>query len=236
MKTRRLCLLIAMAVVFAFMPTVVVAQNKLSGNNVEEILKGKTINVIGDSYVRNHKRAYTETWHAKFAEKYGMKYNNYGRNGGCVAFDRSKDGFGPSMMVRYKDMEDNADIILLIAGHNDAGMVKKSADSLVMFRDSLDLLLTELQRKYPDGKIGYVTPWYVDRDGFVSIVKTIKKVCRKHRVPVLDNYSKKCVVQLRDKDFRRKYFQGVDDTAHLNAEGHDLFFPVGEKFILDLMR
>lgn len=236
METKRFCLLAAVAVAFAFIHTGVAAQNKLSGNNAAEILKEKTINVIGDSYVRNHKRPYAEAWHAKFAEKYGMKYNNYGRNGGCVAFDRTKDGFGPSLMVRYKEMEDNADIILIIAGHNDAGMIKNSADSLAMFRDSLDLLLTELQHKYPKGKIGYVTPWYVDRDGFVPVVKTIKKVCKKHHIPVLDNYSKKCVIQLRDENFRRQYFQGVNDTAHLNAEGHELFLPVGEKFILDMMR
>ncbi|MCM1313717.1 MAG: SGNH/GDSL hydrolase family protein, partial [Bacteroides sp.] len=220
----------------ALAQTNVMAQNISQENGAAGYLEGKTINVIGDSYVRNHKRPYSESWHSKFAEKYGMRYNNYGRNGGCVAFDRTKDGFGPSMMVRYKDMDNDADIVLLIAGHNDAGMVGNSTDSLAMFRDSLDLLLTELRHKYPKGKIGYVTPWYVDRDGFEPVVRTIKKICKKHRVPVLDNYSKKCVIKLRDEDFRRKYFQGVNDTAHLNAEGHDLFLPVGEKFILDMMR
>lgn len=158
MKTKQFFLWTIAAVTFAFTPTDAIAQKNDNENNLADILKGKIINVIGDSYVRNHKRPYTEAWHAKFAEKYDMKYNNYGRNGGCVAFDRSKDGFGPSMMVRYKDMDDNADIVLIIAGHNDAEKIKNSADSLAMFGDSLDLLLTELQHKYPNGKIGYVTP------------------------------------------------------------------------------
>ncbi len=236
MKTKQFFLWTIAAVTFAFTPTDAIAQKNDNENNLADILKGKIINVIGDSYVRNHKRPYTEAWHAKFAEKYDMKYNNYGRNGGCVAFDRSKDGFGPSMMVRYKDMDDNADIVLIIAGHNDAEKIKNSADSLAMFGDSLDLLLTELQHKYPNGKIGYVTPWYVDRDGFVPVVKTIKRICKKHHVPVLDNYSKKCIIKLRDENFRKQYFQGINDTAHLNAEGHALFFPVGEKFIIDMMR
>ena len=52
----------------------------------------KIINVIGDSYVRNHKRPVEETWHYKMAQRLGFAYNNYGRNGGCVAFDRTHDG------------------------------------------------------------------------------------------------------------------------------------------------
>ena len=34
--------------------------------------KGKTLCVFGDSYVRNHKRPFTESWHAKLAEKLGF--------------------------------------------------------------------------------------------------------------------------------------------------------------------
>ena len=51
-------------------------------------LYGKTINVIGDSYVKNHRRPYEESWHCLVAEKYKMKYRNYGRNGRCLVFDR----------------------------------------------------------------------------------------------------------------------------------------------------
>ena len=210
----------------------------ICASNIEKdelSLKGLVINVIGDSYVANHKCPKSESWHSKFAAKYGMVYNNYGRNGGCVAFDRSKDGFGPSLMVRYKMMADNADVILIIAGHNDATKIGLSRDSLKMFSDSLDVLLTSIKIKSPNAKIGYVTPWYVDRNGFKETVKVIKKVCRKHGVPVLDNYSKKCIIKVRDENFRTKYFQGKNDTAHLNDSGHDLFLPIGESFIKKLI-
>ena len=80
----------------------------------------KIISVLGDSYVRNHKRPYEETWHYKVATMNGMNYRNHGRNGGCVAFDRSKEGFGPSLLVRYQEMDPNSDIVVIIAGHNDA--------------------------------------------------------------------------------------------------------------------
>ena len=67
-------------------------------------LYGKTINIIGDSYVANHRRPKEETWHSMVASKYGMTYRNYGRNGCCIAFNRDKDGFGPSLLEKYKMM------------------------------------------------------------------------------------------------------------------------------------
>lgn len=198
-------------------------------------LQGKVMNVLGDSYVANHRRPKTESWHYKFAEKYGMKYNNYGRNGGCIAFDRTREGFGPSLMVRYKEMDREADLVVIIAGHNDAGFVKENKDSLKMVTDSLDLLLTQIKQHCPKAKIAYVTPWYVDRSGFKETVRVIKSVCRKHNVPVLDNYRKKALIKVREEEFRKKYFQGIKDTAHLNNEGHDLYLPVGESFLLEVM-
>ena len=207
-----------------------------NNSDIAEILKGKTINVIGDSYVANHKRPRSESWHSKLAQKYGMVYNNYGRNGGCVAFDRTKDGFGPSLMVRHKDMAKDADFILIIAGHNDASKIGNSKDSLSMFADSLNILLHSIKHNHPNAKIGYVTPWHIDRAGFSPVVKTIKKICRKHNIPVLNNYSKKSIIKVRDSEFRKKYFQGANDTAHLNNAGHDLFLPVGEDFVLRMSR
>ncbi len=60
----------------------------------DDDFSGKTMCVFGDSYVANHLRPYTEAWHSKVAERMGMKYINFGRNGSSIAFDRSKEGFG----------------------------------------------------------------------------------------------------------------------------------------------
>ena len=195
----------------------------------------KVLNIIGDSYVANHRRPKEEAWHAKMAQQLGLAYNNYGKNGSCVAFDRTHDGkwnFGPAMWVRYTQMDPTADYVLIIAGHNDADKVKENADSLQMFADSLEVLLTGIERLCPQARIGYVTPWYVDRPGFAQVCKVIKRVCKRHHIPVLWNYDKKCVIKVRDKEFRKQYFQGTDDTAHLNDKGHDLFLPVGKAWFL----
>ena len=195
----------------------------------------KVLNVIGDSYVANHRRPKEEAWHARLAAKMGYTYNNYGRNGSCVAFDRTHDGtwnFGPAMWVRYTEMEPSADYVLIIAGHNDADKVKENADSLRMFADSLEVLLSGIEKRCPKARIGYVTPWYVDRPGFAQVCKVIQRVCKKHGIPVMMNYDKKSVIRVRDAEFRKRYFQGADDTAHLNADGHDLFLPVAEEWFL----
>lgn len=195
----------------------------------------KVLNIIGDSYVANHRRPAEEAWHAKMAKELGLTYNNYGRNGSCVAFDRTHDGqwnFGPAMWVRYTQMDPTADYVLIIAGHNDADKVRENADSLLMFADSLEVLLSGIERLCPKARIGYITPWYVDRPGFAQVCKVIKKVCKRHHIPVLWNYDKKCVIQVRDAAFRKKYFQGANDTAHLNDAGHDLFLPVGKAWFL----
>lgn len=101
----------------------------------EDTFKGKTIVVIGDSYVRNHRRPMKETWHARVAERLGMNYRNYGRNGNSIAFDRSKQGFGRSMLERYQEMTDTADFVLVIAGHNDA-----FSNDFVLTRDDMKVL------------------------------------------------------------------------------------------------
>lgn len=202
---------------------------------IDDPLYGLTINVIGDSYVANHQRPREETWHARLAARHGMHYINYGRNGGCVAFDRSREGFGPSMMVRYRDMAPDADLVLIIAGHNDAVKVGSSKDSLQMFTDSLTQLVTLIRSHCPKARLAYVTPWYVDHKGFRLVVKAIKKVCKRLDVPVLDNYTTESVIQVRNSDFRRQYFQRPDDMAHLNAAGHQLFLPTGEAFVLNVM-
>lgn len=195
----------------------------------------QVMNVIGDSYVANHRCPKEEAWHYKLAKELGYTYNNYGRNGSCVAFDRTHDGqynFGPAMWVRYTAMSPDADYVLIIAGHNDADKVGENADSLQMFADSLEVLLCGIEKHCPKAKIGYITPWYVNRPGFAHVCKVIQKVCKKHHIPVLMNYDKNCIIQVRDSAFRKQYFQGENDTAHLNAEGHDLFLPVARKWFM----
>lgn len=196
-----------------------------------QVLSAQTINVIGDSYVANHRRPQTEAWHALVAQRHGWTYRNYGRNGSSIAWDRQR--FGARIVERYRQMNDTADVVVVIAGHNDAGLIGNNRDSLQLFRDSLDLLCQSLREKYPHAAIGFVTP-HVKRPGFKPVIKTIHKVCRRHHIPVLD--TRRSPIRVEDADFRRQYFQAPDDHAHLNAEGHQLMLSWAEPFFLRLMK
>ena len=194
--------------------------------------QAQTLVVLGDSYVANHRCPKSETWHCMAAQKLGLDYRNYGRNGSSIAWDRKR--FGARMVQRYQEMTDTADIVLVIAGHNDATLAGNSRDSLRMFRDSLSLLCQRLREKYPRAQIGFVTPWHVNSPGFEPVIRTIRKVCKQQHIPVLD--TRKSPIHVEDADFRRQYFQAPDDHAHLNAKGHQLMLPYGEKFLRKLLK
>lgn len=200
-----------------------------------EGLRGKTLCVFGDSYVRNHKRPFSEAWHYKVAEKLGMNYVNFGRNGSSIAFDRTADGFGPAMTVRYKEIPDTADVILIIAGHNDADYLRKHEEcTLSQVCEGIDSLLMDLKEKFPCATIGYVTPWGVDRPYFNEVIAEIHKACDKYGIPVLDVSSPE-IIDVNNPEFRAVYFQGPNDTAHLNDKGHDLMIDRGEAFLKSIV-
>lgn len=199
-------------------------------------LEGKTIGVIGDSYVRNHRDSIQNTWHYKFAQKHGMTYYNYGRNGNCITVDLKK--WGKSILSRYNDMKDSLDYVVVIAGHNDCNHI----DSIGVdtFSSRLDSLCHGLKAKYPQSKIIFFTPWTCKDYAGSSrekVVNAMIKVCGDNNIPIFDS-AHDSGIHAESDEFRSKYFQGGGkrDYAHLNAKGHDLFLPVAEKFLMTQVR
>jgi hypothetical protein len=187
------------------------------------------IGVIGDSYVKNHREPIEYTWHYKFAKKHGMEYYNYGRNGNCVSVDLKT--WGPSMVNRYKEMNDSLDIVIVIAGHNDASRID-STITIDLYREKCTELCRGLIEKYPHAYIFWFTPWANIKPGFEKVVKVTKEVCGSMGIPVFDCYHNSNIFALSDR-FRNIYFQGgQQDRAHLNNKGHDRFLPVAENFIM----
>jgi len=195
-----------------------------------EPLRGLRMGVIGDSYVRNHRKPVEETWHYKFARKHGMEYLNYGRNGCCVSMDRER--FGPALYKRYTEMADSLDLIVVIAGHNDAVLLDSMG--IDTYRQRLNELCQGLIQRYPTARILWFTPWSNDNPNFLKVVDATLEVCGSWSIPVFDAY-RRGNIYARDDQFRSVYFQGGGkaDRAHLNAQGHDRFLTVAEKFILN---
>ena len=201
---------------------------------LQSVAQVRKIGVIGDSYVRNHKEPIENTWHYKFAQKHGMEYYNYGRNGNCIALDLARWGNG--MYQRYKEMRNDLDIVLVIAGHNDASEGRLDSIGMGTFKERLGILCCGLIEKYPRAQIFFFTPWTCE--GFVGsdrqkVVDAMIEVCGSYGIPVFDA-ARQSNIFAASEQFRKIYFQGGKgtDTAHLNAIGHDRFLPVAERFIL----
>lgn len=197
-------------------------------------LAGKRIGVIGDSYVRNHREPIEYTWHHKFAQKHNMEYYNFGRNGNCIAFDRAR--FGKAMYKRYVEMPDSLDYIIVIAGHNDTGMLD-SIGGINIFKERTAILCEGLVNKYPSGKIFFFTRWITEDfagSDAEKIIDVMIEICGNYSIPIFDA-ARRGGIYVYNKEFRKRYFQhskNDTDRAHLNASGHDRFLTVAENFIL----
>lgn len=208
----------------------------MAGAQEKDPLEGKTIGVIGDSYVGNHHDPREYTWHYKFAKKHGMIYYNYGRNGDCITMDVRANR--PSLLRRYKQMKDSLDYVVVIAGHNDASRL----DSIGIdeFKVRLNKFCIGLIDRYPTAKIMFFTPWTC-KDFIGSnrqkVVDAMLEVCGANGIPVFDS-ARNSGIHVTSDRFRSIYFQGggVKDNAHLNAKGHDLFLPTAEAFILQHLK
>lgn len=201
-------------------------------------LKGAKIGFLGDSYVRNHREPVENTWHYKFAKKHGMEYYNYGRNGNCIALDLQKWGTG--MYQRYKDMRDDLDYVVVIAGHNDASQDRLDSIGIDTFRERLAILCQGLIERFPRAQIFFFTPWTCENfEGSPRqiVVDTMLEVCGSFGIPVFDAARRSGIYAASDQ-FRSIYFQGGGkrDHAHLNAKGHDRFLPVAEHFLLQYVK
>lgn len=201
--------------------------------DLSDKLFGKTISIIGDSYVRNHLQPMQKTWHYKAAARHSMRFNNYGINGSSIAFDRSSEGFGKAMVERYTEMSDEADYVVVVAGHNDAYYLISNPDSVTVLTERMDLFCKGIKEKFPKAGIGFVTPWAVDMPNFPEVIDMIHSTCGKYGIKVLDAASTSGI-KVNDQEFRSKYFQWINDNAHLNDAGHDLLVDWGEAFFKEL--
>lgn len=195
------------------------------------ILKGKTLDIIGDSYVANNGKPVSETWHYKIANQHSMKYNNYGINGNGLVTTKAT---GTPVVNRVSTMDSSADYIVVVGGKNDYNQQLAITD----FKAGLVKLIQELVERFVGKKICFFTPWSIVESETMNIPlaqysQAIEDVCGAYSIPCF-NSSKRSGILAYSGAFQTKYFQTSTDRSHLNSAGHDLFVNPATKFLESL--
>lgn len=205
----------------------------LLGSNVAatSILYGKTLDIIGDSYVANNNQPVSQTWHYKIATQHAMKYNNYGINGNGLITTKAT---GTPVVNRVSTMDSSADYIVVVGGKNDYNQQVPISE----FKAGLVKLIQELVDRFVGKKICFFTPWSIVESETMNIPlaqysQAIEDVCGAYSIPCF-NSAKRSGILAYSGAFQTKYFQTSTDRSHLNSAGHDLFVNPATKFLESL--
>lgn len=163
-----------------------------------DIFEGKTIVALGDSLFYGNKDCHGSTWLELLAEKHHMTLYNHGMNGNTVAVQSAEEQKKPAMCIRYADMEDGADYVVILGGANDKRLnVPLGGDASTdntTFCGALNALIQGVTAKYPRAKILFMTNYNrwpsKNKLGLSDIdyVEAMERVCRRYALPCFNNY------------------------------------------------
>ena len=198
------------------------------------VLEGKSINVMGDSYVSAISLPDGKIWPQLLAEKYELDYRSYGISGNAIG---SPEASGTPMVQRYTQMRNDADIVFVVGGRNDYNQsypVGKVGDTTMdTFCGALAVLIDGLREKYPNSLILFSTSWYVNEDMKAYTDATLA-VCEAKGIPCYNAADQSLSrVYMDQSGFRSTYCVKPNDVSHLNAAGMKLVLPRFEKFIAE---
>lgn len=200
--------------------------------NQKDILYGKVISAIGDSYTKGNILADHQTWLAKIAKRNGMAYYNRGKNGDLIAWDGVNNLDNTSVVRRFDDeMPANSDIVIVFGGHNDATKnipIGTNTDTTdVTFKGALNMLIGKAITKYPRALIIFVTPSYrynVEE----TYSNAMQEICELNNILCINswtdfNFTLKNAAQNARYNERwiGLYDKYGSNRSHFNEEGHE---------------
>ena len=197
-------------------------------------LKNKKINFLGDSITEGVGTACREEIYLNLIkEAEGLaEARNYGISGTRLAVQNGPEDWGPAYSVRYTEMDDDADIVVVFGGTNDFGHGNAPIGSFddrvnTTYYGACHVLMQGLIEKYPAAVIVFMTPLHRLTEDEPSMgngltlkayVDIIKEVAQFYSIPVLDLYAMSGI-QPRVPVQQEKY---CPDGLHPNGEGHKL--------------
>ena len=197
-------------------------------------LKDLKINFLGDSItqgvgVANEAEIYLNL----IKEAEGLaEARNYGISGTRLAVQNGPEDWGPAYSVRYAEMDDDADVVVVFGGTNDFGHGNAPIGEFshrvnTTYYGACHGLMEGLLNKYPASVVVFMTPLHRLSEDEPSMgnglklkryVDIIKEVAEYYAIPVLDLYAVSGI-QPRVDVMREKY---CPDGLHPNGEGHKL--------------
>lgn len=197
-------------------------------------LKGKKINFLGDSITEGVGTACREEIYLNLLkEAEGLaEARNYGISGTRLAVQNGPEDWGPAYSVRYTEMADDADIVVVFGGTNDFGHgnapIGQFSDRVnTTYYGACHVLMQGLIEKYPAAAIVFMTPLHRLSEDEPSMgnglplkryVEIIKEVAAYYSIPVLDLFAMGGI-QPRVPVQQERY---CPDGLHPNGEGHKL--------------
>ncbi len=211
-----------------------------------DIFEGKTLSVIGDSYMAGSSIADTsDVWVNMFATKYNMTMNNHGVNGSTISnFAGSK--YNP-MVDRWAEdfANDTPDIIVVEGGRNDYNyntpMGELGNSDKATFKGATTNLISSLREIYPNAIILGITCWEVGGEknaaGYYcsDYGRAFIEVCEDLGVSYVNAMDSDAMgVYMTSSNYRGRFCIKAGDISHLNEKGMKLVLPVFEQKIYEI--
>ncbi len=161
-------------------------------------LDGKVIVALGDSLFHGNKDCKGGTWLEMLAEKHNMTLYNYGQNGNTMSKQSEEEQVKAPMCIRYADMADGADYVVILGGANDkrlnVPLGEDDSTEITEFCGALNTLIAGVTAKYPKARILFMTNYNrwpsKNKLGLSDIdyVLAMERVCRRWALPCFNNY------------------------------------------------
>lgn len=213
------------------------------------VLDGKTLVALGDSLIHGSKLGPEVTWVNKLAARHGMTVYNYGINGNSVALPASEEKH-PPMCVRYTEMADGADYVVVLGGANDKRLSiplgdedrkgDRSYRDINTFRGALNTLIVGLTEKYPKAKLLLMTNYNrwpgKNKLGMSDIeyVDAMLEVASLWSLPCFDNY-RECGLSFQNPAqlawIDEGLVKGADPNHHFSEEAYEWLLNKYEKLL-----
>ncbi len=213
------------------------------------VLDGKTLVALGDSLIHGSKLGPEVTWVNKLAARHGMTVYNYGINGNSVALPASEEKH-PPMCVRYAEMADGADYVVVLGGANDKRLSiplgdedrkgDRSYRDITTFRGALNTLIVGLTEKYPKAKLLLMTNYNrwpgKNKLGMSDIeyVDAMLEVSALWSLPCFDNY-RECGLSFQNPAqlawIDEGLVKGADPNHHFSEEAYEWLLNKYEKLL-----